>query len=419
MTIRFNCPGCEKQLKTADDKVGKRAKCPQCGKVVTVPSSGTAKSGSGKSRVSKKPTSKPKKKPNPEPEDDYGWGGDDDGSDGWGDSDGGGDGWGNDSTNGSWGDDESYDDDYSNDGYEEEDDDLPEPMPLPHGGTPCPMCGEDNPSSASRCRGCGESLTGGGKSGFSSRSKKRGQFDPGEVISTSYKLYKKEMGTLVGGMIVAGLCNTLAYGVIVLAPMFLLGFVMGADLNPIVAMVILGMLALIYVTVISFIFAGQAVLLVSVARGNNPAISDLFAGGPYVLRAIGNTLLLNVVMLAIYLLLFGCVYAAVQIAPMLGGIMAIVSPIIQLIAGMAFFLTTWAYMFVLVDQDAPNIQPILESIRLTQKNIPSVIHLMLLCIGYIYFGVLLCGVGILLTMPLIMLNFAVAYCRLAGRSTAA
>lgn len=37
MTIEFSCPGCEKVLKTSEDKAGRRAKCPQCGEPITVP----------------------------------------------------------------------------------------------------------------------------------------------------------------------------------------------------------------------------------------------------------------------------------------------------------------------------------------------------------------------------------------------
>lgn len=39
MAIEFNCPRCDKLLKTADDKAGLTANCPGCGAVVTVPDS--------------------------------------------------------------------------------------------------------------------------------------------------------------------------------------------------------------------------------------------------------------------------------------------------------------------------------------------------------------------------------------------
>ena len=37
MTIEFQCPHCEKLLRTADDKAGVQANCPGCGQLVTVP----------------------------------------------------------------------------------------------------------------------------------------------------------------------------------------------------------------------------------------------------------------------------------------------------------------------------------------------------------------------------------------------
>jgi phage FluMu protein Com/uncharacterized membrane protein len=37
MPIAFRCTGCQRLLRTADDSVGKPAKCPECGAIVTVP----------------------------------------------------------------------------------------------------------------------------------------------------------------------------------------------------------------------------------------------------------------------------------------------------------------------------------------------------------------------------------------------
>ena len=37
MPIEFRCTGCQRLLRTADDSVGKPAKCPECGAIVTVP----------------------------------------------------------------------------------------------------------------------------------------------------------------------------------------------------------------------------------------------------------------------------------------------------------------------------------------------------------------------------------------------
>lgn len=37
MAIEFNCPHCDKSLSTSEDRAGRKAKCPGCGEVVTVP----------------------------------------------------------------------------------------------------------------------------------------------------------------------------------------------------------------------------------------------------------------------------------------------------------------------------------------------------------------------------------------------
>ncbi len=37
MTIEFNCPNCQKLLRTKDEKAGVKAKCPDCGTSITVP----------------------------------------------------------------------------------------------------------------------------------------------------------------------------------------------------------------------------------------------------------------------------------------------------------------------------------------------------------------------------------------------
>ena len=37
MTIKFPCPNCKKPLKVKEELAGKRAKCPACQKILTIP----------------------------------------------------------------------------------------------------------------------------------------------------------------------------------------------------------------------------------------------------------------------------------------------------------------------------------------------------------------------------------------------
>lgn len=49
MPIEFRCESCSKLLRTPDESAGKKAKCPQCGAIVDVPTDGASQSGAAAS----------------------------------------------------------------------------------------------------------------------------------------------------------------------------------------------------------------------------------------------------------------------------------------------------------------------------------------------------------------------------------
>jgi len=61
MAIRITCPGCETALKLGDDKRGKKIRCPECEKVISIPSAAgvTAKAPAPKSAASAKAKPRP------------------------------------------------------------------------------------------------------------------------------------------------------------------------------------------------------------------------------------------------------------------------------------------------------------------------------------------------------------------------
>ena len=73
--ITHSCPKCEKQLRLRDDLAGKKIKCPECGKVLTVPEpdgeeAAVRKAPSPKKRPRDEEDDAPRKKKRPREEDD-------------------------------------------------------------------------------------------------------------------------------------------------------------------------------------------------------------------------------------------------------------------------------------------------------------------------------------------------------------
>src|SRR5262245_7710537 len=145
MTIEFQCPVCQKVLKTADEKAGVRANCPGCGEELTVPAPDRGAGEAGRA-------------PGP--------------------------------------------------GAVPADADLPQskapgsgahsdaPLLAPGDTRPCPMCGKEIKRAATRCRFCGENFADHGAEGGPR------PLEAGDVLTQSWNIFQKNLGVLVGATLV-------------------------------------------------------------------------------------------------------------------------------------------------------------------------------------------------------------------------
>jgi predicted RNA-binding Zn-ribbon protein involved in translation (DUF1610 family)/uncharacterized membrane protein len=264
------------------------------------------------------------------------------------------------------------------------------PLPGTGGMKNCPMCGESIPRSAKKCDFCGEELY------ESPASAPRGhrKIEAGEALSDAWRIFKGEMGIVIGGMIVAGLLNFVVQLPQQALNIFASVSQQQGDMDTARVMMIASY-CFLPVSYLGgwFLQLGQARLLLNVARGEKAEIGDLFSGGKYFLRMVGSSIL--------FTLMIGV------------GFVACIVP------GIILSLMFWPYVFVLIDDDPPGIDCLSRSRDVTKDNLGASFLLFLLFVGLVLLGFLALCIGVIFTAPLAALMFAVAYCKMTGQRVAA
>lgn len=238
MTIEFHCPHCDKLLKTPDHKAGVSAKCPGCGKRLTVPQPAREAADADASFASSVPVPVSGPVPVPGPATAVG----------------------------------------SDDPVAETDVGAPEDF------KPCPVCGQSIRRNARRCRFCGETLE--GRTAWQPT-----KVEPGVVLSMSFGLFAKNFGLLVG--------TTLLILFVMFGVLAVLGTPVAMYFNhpgappETLEKVVLTAIYLVLFAVYVYLQGGHNLMMLKIARGEQAQIADLFAGLPYFGRIFLGYLLLT------------------------------------------------------------------------------------------------------------------------------
>ena len=359
MAIEFSCPHCGKVLKTKEDKAGMAAKCPDCGGTVTVPALGGDPGDPwAAAPVVRVPSDA---------------------------------------------DDES--------GGATEDADIGAEMKT------CPMCGKSVRAVAKRCRYCGERFAG----PQDSKTVKPTAIEPSQAINTAWDLFKKHgvmvcVGCFIAGL-VPGFMNQIGQTVaqVVIENTFQ-GGAPGPGEIAIVVVLGLGVMAL-QILLQTFFTLGQNLFLLNTAKGKAPELGDLFKGLPYLLRGFLIGLALFVLVVGLLVLLgIPALIAAVANAPEVAIILGIIGGVIWAVIAIYLQLRLSPALLFLVDQNADTLDALRGAWEITAPNIMTQIVLVVLVgMGLALLGLLMCCLGLLITMPLFQLIQAVAYLMMCGR----
>lgn len=217
--------------------------------------------------------------------------------------------------------------------------------------------------------------------------------DAGDVIETSWRIFKNNIGITIGCVFIGGiLINVCGLPQNILSAV---GEALQKQGNGDAAM-ICNLLSICFLPLSlaaqMFIQAGQARLMLNVARGKPAELGDLFTGGRYFWRMLGSTIVFGLMLVIGFIL---CVVPGVIVALMFG-----------------------VYVYVLVDQDPPGIECLSVARAASKDNLLALFVIGLAAVGINILGLLALCVGLLVTAPLTTLFVAVAYCKMTGQRTA-
>lgn len=102
------------------------------------------------------------------------------------------------------------------------------------------------------------------------------------------------------------------------------------------------------------------------------------------------------------------------IAAILEGVIVTIGFILCFLPGLAALVLLWFTPFFVIDKGLPPIDALKASVDLVTKNLGGIILFLIVSVAIYALGAALCGIGLLVAGPVVLLATAFVYRRLAG-----
>ncbi|QDU43883.1 hypothetical protein Mal52_23600 [Symmachiella dynata] len=252
---------------------------------------------------------------------------------------------------------------------------------------PCPMCGQEVKAAAVKCRFCGEEF---GPQPLADGEIRPTVIDVGEVMGTSWEIFKANLGACVGATIVVLMLNGFVQQGVGGVQTLILGDQPGNQMGLFIVIQLIGFL-------ISFAFqtwltVGQTIFFLNVARGKEATIGQVFTGGAMLPNALGAQILFT--------------------------IMYMIGFVLLIVPGIIIALMFSQNLPLIADRNLSVMDALQTSREITNGNKLSLFTLFLALFGLMIVGILACCVGVFFTASYGTLMLVVAYLRMTGQHVA-
>ncbi|MDA1053706.1 MAG: hypothetical protein O3C40_24925 [Planctomycetota bacterium] len=249
----------------------------------------------------------------------------------------------------------------------------------------CPSCNElitiptDSADESSPVpQGVGETKEKAGFDGGSSNEEgsiEHRPLDVKELVTTSFEILKRHVFLIYGAFIILGLLQNWIVN--------FASYLEGQNLMPVAE--------LIRIAAFLYFAPGFFLLFLNIARGTSPHLKDLFAGYRFMLK-----LMLLLPVLCILLVL--------------GTLALIVPGVMILVASYPWLL------FTVVDKNPPGLRALWITKDITHGRLFECFCVWVAFYAVAAAGLLLCGIGLIVTGPVSFIMLALWYCQLSGQT---
>jgi hypothetical protein len=242
-------------------------------------------------------------------------------------------------------------------------------------------------------------------------------FSIGDVVSRTWEIYRDRMGMCIG--VVIG-CTAMEFAAQVaysaarqVAPLArnpqAVGLVIGVG----------GFLAVIAFRI--WIYIGQTIVMLDIARGRDADFGDIFTGGRFLFRAIVAGILYILIIvgpIVLGALPGGLVWAATGRDSPAGPIALGLSVFAGVVVSVILSLRLSQFFYLIIDRDASILDSLRISYEITRGKAGMIFVIYLLTGALNFAGALACLIGMIFTLPFGVLLLIVTYLALTGQPTA-